>query len=79
MTQYLINKVGKWGEKPKNIGYGTNLAFINYTKEKFVWDIKDDLRSLIEYDQGFPPRLPAKFRGVLLEENISGRMETVKS
>jgi hypothetical protein len=47
--------------------YGSSLQFRNRLKEKFEWDIEDDLSILLEDDPGSHPELAANFPEVEME------------
>ena len=79
ITKQVINRVNKWGYKFKKTAYGTNLELTNHTKEKFEWDIEDDLYGLIDTGYARHPALAADFLGVLLEEDIPGSVDSVEA
>jgi hypothetical protein len=49
--------------------YGRSLQFRNRLKDKFEWDIKDDLNILMEEDPGRHPQLAANFPSVEMEDD----------
>ena len=51
-----------------NTEYGNNFEVRNRTKDKFKYDIEDDLDDLIFTDPAKYPELADKLLGVLLEE-----------
>ena len=52
MPQRVMNKVNRWGARSKETEYSADLYFRNHTKEKFEWDIEDDMGVLIYTDPG---------------------------
>ena len=72
----MIKTVNKWGDKSKNTQYGNSLEFRNHTKNKFDWDIEDDLDIFIDPDPILHPNLSSEFPGVILEEDTPGPIYT---
>jgi hypothetical protein len=63
MSKRVQDKVNHWGEKAKKEIYRRGLEFRNRLKEKFEWDIEDDMNILLEEDPGRHPELAANFPG----------------
>ena len=61
-----------WGGGSNKTKYGGNLDFRKRTREKFDWNIEDELDGLLELEHEIHTELAYEFPGELLEENIPG-------
>ena len=69
MPQKVIDRVNQIGKRTRQEVYGKDLEFLNRTKDKFEWDLEDDMDEMLE--ASVPPE-PADFPATPIADTVGG-------